>query len=513
MAAPDIEWMSGTAPIESEQARSLTQSRYRKLIPLAAIATIVVVSVSFRLFGVSLESIDGDEAFSYRVASSHLPAALAAIRNDLVHPPLYYFVLRGWLGIVGHASPLALRAVSLAFGLATIALLASIGRVFPQIRRAAFLAACLLAANNLHIFYSQQIRSYAFYTLLFTVLLIWSWQVARFGEKFAFWCIGTLLMSLLVYTHYVGAVYVACIIFAVTLSPLPKRAKFRVWAGGFVAACSFIPWILAEVGPAHQHHGAQDNLSWETLPSAYDLKAIWAGYLGVPSFHSGTTIVFLMGCALTAFSLFPRRREQNSFHRLFVITLAFTAFVPPCLLFLLSLKPIALPIFGARHLLPSIVSYLLLVAEGLTQASNRFRSRSTAFALGFAALLALELIPTVASLSSEPRRMPFQAIAKATQGNIPIYTTWPYGIGTAMGFYERDQGVVRKLPSNLNRLPGRFILVFRPGVPQEEREFEDILKLRWVDERNRDFYNGPRSGYFVRVAELHSLRRNVEPGP
>lgn len=512
MAAPDIEWMSCTAPIASERAQSLTQRRYRKLIPLAAIATIVLVSVAFRLFGVSLESIDGDEAFSYRVASSHLPAAIAAIRNDLVHPPLYYFVLRGWLSIVGHASPLALRAVSLAFGLATITLLAGIAWVLPQIRRAALLADCLLAASNLHIFYSQQIRSYAFYTFLFTVLLIWSWQIARFGEKFAFWCVGTVLMSILVYTHYVGAVYVACIILGITLSPVPSRAKFRVWVGGFVAACSFMPWIVAEIGPAHQHHGTQDNLSWEALPSAYDLKAIWAGYLGVPNFHSGTTIVFLMGCALTAFSLFPRRREQNSFRRLFVITLAFTAFIPPCLLFLLSLKPISLPIFGARHLLPSIVSYLLLVAEGLVQLSNRLRARSIAFALGFAALLVLELIPTVAALSSEPRRMPYQTIVKATQGNVPIYTTWPYGIGTAMGFYEHDQGVIRKLPSDLNRLPGRFILVFRPGVPQEEREFENILKLRWVDHRNRDFYNGPRSGYFVRVAELDSLLRN-EPGP
>ena len=45
-------------------------------------------------------------------------------------------------------------------------------------------------------------RSTAFYVLLCSALLLWSWMLPRFGQSFQFWGTGTLLMVLLVYTHY-----------------------------------------------------------------------------------------------------------------------------------------------------------------------------------------------------------------------------------------------------------------------------------------------------------------------
>lgn len=495
--------MSIGPAISDVQAKAIDRSN---LIRLVVLALIVLAAVAFRLWGISLESLDGDEIFSYGVASSHLSAAITTIRNDLVHPPLYYFLLRAWIDITRDASPLTLRVVSLGAGIATVALVASVGWLFPQIRTAALIAAGLLAANDSHIFLSQEVRSYAFYAFLFTCLLVWSWQITRLMQRFAFWCSGFVLMSLLVYTHYVGSLYVACIIMAVTLSPVPKRAKFQLWIAGFIAACSFIPWIVAEVGPAHRHHGTEDNLAWESVPNIYDLKAIWASYLGIPAFRTATTWVLLAGCVLVAFSIFYRRREQNPFRRIFLMTLAFTAFVPPCVLFVLSLNPISLHIFGARHLLPSMVSYLLLVADGLVQISSAFRARITALALGLAVLFALELVPTVTSLASEPRRMPFQTIAMATHDGLPLYTTWSYGIGGTMNFYEHGSDHVQKLPSDPNRLPKRFLLILRPEIPHEEQQFEHLLQAGWTDTRDHDFYNGPHTGYRVRVAQLQEVR-------
>jgi len=444
--------------------------------------------------------------------SAKIPQGMAIIRNDLVHPPLYYFLLRAWLAIVGHVSPAALRAVSLVSGVAVVALIALAGFLFPEFRVTTFIAACFLAANNLHIFYSQQVRSYAFYTLLFACLLTWSWLIGRFGGRFAFWCLGTAVMSLLVYTHYVGSLYTACIIVAVTLSPVPRRAKFHVWIAGVVAACSFIPWILAELGPAHRHHGVQDNLSWESLPTVYDLKAIWANYLGIPAWHAATTGVLLIGCAHIVFGIFYCRSERSSFRRLFLLTLICTAFIPPCLLFVLSLKPISLPVFGARHLLPSIVSYLLLVAEGLVQLAHSFRARTIALVMGSTALLALELVPTSAAIANEPRRMPFREIAAATPAGLPLYTTWPYGIGGPMNFYEGGRNAVRDIPADTSQLPDDFVVIFRPGVPREEQTFERLTQMGWRDVENRDFYNGSHTGYFARAAYLRHERAKVESG-
>ena len=90
MAAPDAGG-TGCTPVTIDQAQA--QSRYWSLIPFAIAAIIVLLAVALRLRGISLESLDGDEAFSYRVASSDLTTAFSMVRNDLVHPPLYYFLL------------------------------------------------------------------------------------------------------------------------------------------------------------------------------------------------------------------------------------------------------------------------------------------------------------------------------------------------------------------------------------------------------------------------------------
>ncbi len=508
MAAPDIGWMGCTAHFAAEHSKSGTRRRYWNLLPFAAIGIIVLLALALRLRGISLESLDGDEIFSYRVVSSHFSAAIAIIRNDLVHPPLYYFLLRAWLHIAGHVSPVVLRGLSLVFGIATVALVSFMGWMFPQVRAAAFIAACLLAANDLHIFYSQQVRSYSFYAFLFACLLTWSWQIYQCVDRIAFWCVGGVVMSLLVYTHYVGALYIACIIAAVTLSPMGKRVKLRIWLTAFISACSFVPWILAELGPARQHHGTQDNLIFESRPTLYDLKAIWASYLGIPPLHGATTAVLLIGLALIGFTLFYRCREQNPFRQLFLMTLVLTAVVPPCVLFVLSLNPFSLHLFGARHLLPSIVSYLLLAADGLVQLGNNFRVRTAVLIPGVTLLLVFELVPTVTATTAGPRRMPFQAIVSATQGSMPLYTTWPYGIGETMNFYEHNARSVQSVPKDASSLPSRFQLIFRPELPAEEQAFEHLLRIGWKNEGARDFYNGLHTGYHVRVAHLQLLRLN-----
>ncbi len=484
-----------------DRGQSQVAKSHPNLVWFCSVTAVVLAAVVLRIWGLSFESLDGDEVFSYRVASSHLSAAIAAIRDDLVHPPLYYFLLRAALCIAGCASPLLIRAVSLASGIAVIALVGSLGLVFLEIRTAAFIAACLLAANNLHIYYSQQARSYAWYTLLFTCLLVWCWHSGRFAGRFRF-LVGSLLMSLLVYTHYVGAVYIACLVVAITLSPVSRRAKFQVWAAGFFAACTFVPWILAELGPARRHPGVEHNLSWESLPTAYDLKAIWANYLGIPAFHGATTGVLLIGCALITFGVFYRRAENTPFRRVFLTTLVITAFVPPCFLFLLSVRPFSLPLFGARHLLPSMISYTLLVADGLVQLSKLLRPRIAGLVLGSAALVALELTPTMSAMTSEPRRMPFREIVAATGASLPLYTTWHYGIAGPMNFYERGAGVVQEVPSDSHDLPENFLMIFRPVMPREEEKFEELLRAGWRDVGHRDFYNGSHAKYYVRVADL-----------
>lgn len=494
--------MSCIAPVEAE-LQQRTQAIRTDWIWVAAIAAAIAAAAILRVWSLPLESLDGDEIFSYRVASSHALRALALIRDDLVHPPLYYFLLKACIGAVHNASPLALRFISLASGITAVALLACFGFMFREMRMVGLVAASLLAANNVHIFYSQEARSYALYTLLVACLLTWSWQIERFEPRIEFWVCGGLLMAMLAYTHYVGAVYAGCIVLAVSIGPVSKRAKLRVWLTAGAAAFAFLPWILLELGPAFHHHGVRDNLSWESAPGLYDLKAIWADYLGIPPVHTATTVVLFIGLIFAGFSVWSLRSEPTRLRRRVLTTLICTAFIPPVVLFVAGMKPLCMPIFGTRHLLPSIIGYLLLVADGLIQLSKYFRARANVLATGVTALVILELIPTAMAMKHAPRRMSYQAIVAATQGREPLYTTFPYGIASTMNYYENGSSVVTELPSNTSYLPPDFVLIFRPGIQIEEQHFAHLLQKGCEDVHDSDFYNGSHAGYTVRVAEIH----------
>src|ERR1017187_2423970 len=178
---------------------------------LVAVLVVLVFSAVFvRLWGISLESLDNDEIFSYRVATTSASGAMQMIREDLVHPPLFYYLVRFSVW-VGGANEFSLRFLSLASGVGTIALLMYMGHLFRQFRIATWLAALLLTLKNTHIYYSQQARSAAVFTLLLCALLCWSWLLIRYERNSAFWGAGAGLMVLLAYTHYVGAIYVCCV--------------------------------------------------------------------------------------------------------------------------------------------------------------------------------------------------------------------------------------------------------------------------------------------------------------
>jgi len=95
--------------------------------------------------------------------------------------------------------------------MASIIVLILIGFVAAPLRGASILAACLLALNRLHIFYSQQARSYALFCFLAGALLFWCLLMDRRGQKWMYWFFGSILMAALLYTHYFGAFYCAAI--------------------------------------------------------------------------------------------------------------------------------------------------------------------------------------------------------------------------------------------------------------------------------------------------------------
>lgn len=103
---------------------------------------ILLTAFALRLCRLDFQDIWWDEARNIDVARRALSAIATSPELD-IHPPLYYYLLHGWMWLVGE-SPFAVRLLSTAFGLLTLPVLYQLGRVMGG-RLAGMLAAVVAA--------------------------------------------------------------------------------------------------------------------------------------------------------------------------------------------------------------------------------------------------------------------------------------------------------------------------------------------------------------------------------
>ncbi len=146
---------------------------------------ILLLAFGLRMVNLQSRALWYDEAFAVLYASlsparivygTVTPVAGAGAAD--VHPLLYYFLLHGWMGLVGR-SPLAVRFLSVLLGMLTVALLWRLAaRCFD--RRAGLVVGMLAAANPFHVAYSQEARMYA---LLALAAVMAAWALLRALEE------------------------------------------------------------------------------------------------------------------------------------------------------------------------------------------------------------------------------------------------------------------------------------------------------------------------------------------
>lgn len=460
-----------------------------------------------RLASLPHEALEGDEIFSRNVAMLSPPNEIAAIRENLVHPPLYYFLLQATTRLWG-AGPDGIRGFSLLCGIASIGLIALVGYTLPDGRFVGLLAAALLALNQTHIFYSQEARSYAWYTLLVLLLVLWVWRVTRISgapSSRRHWVLGTLLMTMLVYTHYVGAIYVGSAVLAILLSHIPPARRIAAFACASIAALCFVPWLIAIAGVYKAKHGVGANLDWEGHPTIYSLKQVFASSLGILEIRGGTTLVLLVVALLTLAAVLMVRHHSLRQSPV-VLTLLFLSFLPPIFVFFLSRPPFNLPIFGLRHLLPSIPLIIVLCCYGLDRLAKQTSARSTlVLSAGSVLLLAIGAIPTLQRLLSPPSRIPYdlvtQEVRKDRAAGVPAYTTWFYGVGEPVNFYCASL-CVAQLPPDHQQLPSQIVVLFRPGSAGEAEQYRRLQQDGFSEIEKHYYTDGGRSIYGTTLAIL-----------
>ena len=485
--------------------KTLRSGMSKKILWLLLV--VVFFGTALRVATLRQESVDGDELFSRRVAIVPLRSAFETARNDLVHPPLYYLVLKVGTSIWG-ASALGIRLWSLVFGAATLVVVAAIGATLPGARYGGILAAAMLALNRELVFYSQQARSYSLYTLLVVLLVLWVSAVARNGErqKTWLWVAGYFLMVALVYTHYVAAVYVLFAVCSLLVSKLPSKVKILAITISVGAAFTFVPWLLAIAEVYRLKHGVGANLDWQGHPSVYDLKAIFASAIGVMEFKGATTLALILVVILSisALSLSPQGRSVRESPTLLVLFSLAT--VPPFIIFALSTRPFYLPLFGVRHLLPSVALMGLLCCHGVEVLAGHSRHfHRHIFAAGALVVLIMAGTPTLVNMAHGSSRFPYNSIARDVRFQIGVgrrvYTTWFYGIGEPVNFYC-GATCVQPLTKEA-ALPDSIVLLYRPNVPTESQSYRNLLNKEGFTTVSDSYYtNGGHSTFGTSMAIL-----------
>jgi mannosyltransferase len=186
------------API-SERARSRVSGR-----DLAILLGVTVLAAALRLYDLTGESLWYDEAYSVWSSSMEI-ASLKRLWEWQIEFPLFYLMLHYWMRLFGRGE-WAVRAFSALAGILTMVPMYYLGEAILG-RGVGAMASFLLAVNPYHIWYSQEVRMYAWAMLITLASLYAFWRLAaRQGTalkgRWGWWGAYVLLSGLVFHLHY-----------------------------------------------------------------------------------------------------------------------------------------------------------------------------------------------------------------------------------------------------------------------------------------------------------------------
>lgn len=344
----------------------------------AVTVLVVMLYVAVRLWRLDASCLWFDEIFSVHAARHEWDGLLSFVAADLIHPPLFYVLLKVWIGIGGE-SLYWLRLFPALTAVACVAPFVLLARELELRRTETNLALLLLAANGYLIKYAQELRMYSlllFFTLGSLWLFVRFFNVAavRRRELLALFVVNLLL----VYTHYFGWLVVAAEIFFLLLKGHDRRRAFSVTVAALVLC--FVPWMFAVlVASGEGSGGVGQNIGWMTRPRFSDVVEMLA-LLQQPFYFRqssneplyarwGAALGFLLFAVPAALFVWRNLRrgvadETREARADATWWLLVCCFLPLALAFFASLV-LPYSIWGTRHLIIVAAPYMMLAAVAL----------------------------------------------------------------------------------------------------------------------------------------------------
>jgi 4-amino-4-deoxy-L-arabinose transferase-like glycosyltransferase len=340
-----------------------------------AFAALAGLFIAARLWRLTASCLWFDEIFSRHAARYGWGRLMEFVAADLIHPPLFYALLKVWIGIGGE-SLLWLRLFPALTAIATLLPFFLLCRELRLKAHQMNLALLLMAVNGYLIKYAQEVRMYS---LLLLLTLCSLWLFVRYfntSERARRHLLALFVVNLLlVYTHYYGWLVIIA------------EAAFLLWRGrrrlpsflitvALLLVC-FSPWVYAVMVAAEHGRGLAQNIGWIARPRLRDV-AQYLTLLNEPFYFRQSSneplynllsaslglIIFGLPQLALIWHLFQRSRDEGEARVDVLRWLLLTIFLPVALALSLSwILPHS--IWGTRHLIIVAAPYAILSSIAL----------------------------------------------------------------------------------------------------------------------------------------------------
>lgn len=383
------------------------------------LALMVTLFAALRFWKLTAYGLFSDEVFSAETIHRSWSQMQRAVIGDVVHPPLFYYLLKAW--IVASDTLLWMKLFPVLLSILAIIPFVCLCRELKLRPATIHLALLMMMVNEYLINYAQELRMYSLLLLLVTTSM---WLFARLvnDDRRALTLQLALLATnlLLVYTHYYGWLIIICELLFVFSRRRDRMASFSMSVAALVAG--FFPWALAVMQAAYAKGGLGPNLKWNTRPTATDffqhyltlngpVYTSWRAYANIfitvifftpillwarrclagtrpaaQAIKGGLPSEAITGNRLDMNAAAGERDEIGESESHVFYWLALLAVLPSVIAFAASYI-LAQSVWGSRFLIVVAPAYLLLVAIAVTRLPRRgLRRTSVALIAAWAVL-------------------------------------------------------------------------------------------------------------------------------
>ncbi|HWP42139.1 MAG TPA: hypothetical protein VNO14_02810 [Blastocatellia bacterium] len=346
----------------------------RSSILLALIAALYVAA---RLWRITSYGIYGDETFSLWVARQDWWGAIVGASEDVVHPPLFYLLLKAWIA-AGGESVVWLKLFPVMTSIISIIPFLLLCRELRLDAATASLALGLMAVNCYSVIYAQDLRMYSLVSLLAICSL---WLFARefnSGKSGRAAALALLAVNLLlVYTHYYGWLLVGIELICFLIWRRPAAVRFSLSVAVLIAC--FIPWVYMVAQAAIAKGGLESNIGWNLRPGISDVVWFYMNLCGPISYrwdvygwlypvllviYPVLVVLFFRPVAIWMRQAFKSvRASQESQPALFGVLFLFSFL--PVLISVIASYVLPYSVWGIRYLIISAPAFFILVAASV----------------------------------------------------------------------------------------------------------------------------------------------------